>query len=156
MILLPASIWDAALAALRTPPHDREQVAFLDGLELGEDAVVTTLTIPEAEQAHGHYAISAHEMTRAGLHLRELGLIRIAQIHTHPGSWTGHSGHDDEFAYSQADGAVSIVAPHFAGTAPGLGDCSVHVRRETGWKKLSAKKRKRTIKIVPSLIDLRA
>ena len=43
---------------------------------------------------------------------------RLAQIHTHPFGWVGHSDYDDEKAFSQREGAISIVVPHFAAVRP--------------------------------------
>lgn len=155
-LIVPAAIWQAAMTALRQRPHDRERVAYLDGPRPQNDiAVVTTLTIPNADNHQGNFSVSADEMSRAGRHLRHLGLRRHAQIHTHPAGWTGHSQHDDKLAFSQRDGAISIVVAYFAGCAPGLSDCGIHTRDQHGWRELDAAEKTAVVQIVPSLVDLR-
>jgi len=155
-LIISAGTWQTAMTALRQPPHDRERVAYLDGPgSRHEIAIVTTVTLPSAEERQGNFHVSAPEMSRAGQHLRRLGLNRLAQIHSHPAGWTGHSPYDDEMAFSQRDGAVSIVVPHFAGSAPGLADCGVHVRGPDGWHELGPLETNDAVQIVPSLVDLR-
>lgn len=155
-LIIPAGTWQTGMRALRQPPHDRERVAYLDGPrpEAGL-AVVTTVTLPAADERAGNFYVSAQEMSRAGKHLRRMGLMRLAQIHSHPGGWTGHSPYDDEMAFSQRDGAISIVVPSFAGCAPGLADCGVHVRLAHGWHELNPDEKSDLVQIVPSLVDLR-
>lgn len=156
-VVIPASAWEAAVTALRRPPHDRERVVYLDGPRPeGRLAVVTTVTVPQADEHEGQFRVEAQEMSRAGRHLRHLGLMRLAQLHSHPSSWTGHSPYDDEMAFSQRDGALSIVVPFFAGCAPGLLDCGVHVRGPGGWRELHADEVSDVIQVVPSMIDLRS
>jgi proteasome lid subunit RPN8/RPN11 len=155
-LLLPAAIWESTVAALRRPPHDRERVAFLDGLRgEGGAGAVTTLTLPEALTSAGHYEVDAAQMSRAGRHLRRFGLVRLAQVHSHPAGWTDHSPEDDEAAFSQRDGAISIVVPDYAGCAPGLADCGVHERGPQEWRRLSPTELAARVLIVPSTIDLR-
>lgn len=155
-LIIPAATWQTAMAALRQPPHDHERVAYLDGPKPHSDtAIATTLTLPDADEREGNFYVSADEMSRAGRHLRRLGLMRLAQIHSHPAAWTGHSPYDDEMAFSQRDGAISIVVPNFAGCAPGIADCGVHVRYLEGWHECRPSERKRAVEIVPSVVDLR-
>jgi hypothetical protein len=155
-LVIPANIWNTAVAALREPPHDRERIAYLDGpTPAHETAAATTLTFPRAEERAGNFSVSARAMSQAGQHLRPFDLMRLAQIHSHPAAWTGHSTYDDEKAFSQRDGAISIVVPHFAGCAPGLADCGVHIRTADGWQELDRRDRSDTICVVPSIVDLR-
>ena len=90
-----------------------EQVCYLDGFKSGNLSIVTTLTFPNAELYSGHFHVPASAMDMAGNHLIDYGLRRIAQVHTHPTSWVGHSPYDNEHACSQAVGAVSIVLPDY-------------------------------------------
>jgi hypothetical protein len=155
-LLLPAVAWELTAAALRQPPHDRERVVFLDGHRCADGAdLVSTVTLPDADSYRGHYEISADEMSRAGRHLRRFGLVRLAQVHSHPASWTDHSPEDDAAAFSQRDGAISVVVPDYAGCVPGLADCGVHVREPRGWRRLSPTELAERILVLPSLIDLR-
>lgn len=153
-VVIPASAWRIAVENLRGPPHDRERVVYFDGpVPDGSISVVTTVTIPEVTNSAGHFQVSAANMSRAGKHLRRFDLLRLAQVHAHPTDWVGHSEYDDIMAFSQRDGAISIVVPDYAGCAPGLADCGVHVRGPGGWRQLSYAERAALILIVPSVIQ---
>jgi hypothetical protein len=155
-LIIPAALWTDSVAVLRRPPHNRERIVYLDGPRTAVDtAVATTLTVPLAEEHDGHFHVDPVQMSRAGRHLRRLGMTRLAQLHTHPSDWTGHSPHDDEMAFSQRDGAISIVVPDFAGTVPGLNDCGIHIRGAKRWRELEPDEKIKAIRILPSLIDLR-
>lgn len=155
MLYIAADHWLRATRLLRRPPHDQEHVAYFDGIRFGEEGVVTTVTAPNAESKNGSYTVSAEEMSAAGKHLIRHGLRRLAQLHTHPSDWTGHSSFDDEMAYSQRDGAISIILPNYGTCAPGLRDCGIHLREPFGWRELDFEEIDRSVTIVPSQIDLR-
>jgi hypothetical protein len=155
VIYLPEAIWAALLKAFAKRAAHVEQVAFLDGVRSTDLSIVTTLTIPRARVEPGHYSVSAESMSQAGRHFREHGLARIAQVHTHPKNWTEHSAHDDEFAYSQGLGAVSVVLPNGGRGSPTLIQCGVLVRGENRWQVLRAEEIARLIRVVPSRLDFR-
>lgn len=155
MLLIPAVIWNGVIRAMRRHPHDRERVAYLDGVRADGLAVVTTLTLPEVKEGPLNFTVTAEDMSRAGRHLSFHDLRRLAQVHDHPGDWTGHSCFDDEMAYSQRPGSISVVLPHFAGCAPGLGDCGVHRRDRSGWRELTPAEVRDELRLVPSMVDLR-
>lgn len=155
MLLIPEVLWSGAIGAMRRHPQDRERVAYFDGVRVGDDAVATTLTLPEVEESQLNFTVTAENMSRAGRHLSVHDLRRLAQIHDHPEEWTGHSRFDDEMAYSQRPGSLSIVVPHFAGCSPGLSDCGVHRRERRGWRELSPDEVREELRLVPSTIDLR-
>ena len=109
MLILSDATWKQLLALLATSTEGVERVAYLDGIRNqshladATDAipvveradlvtgVVTTITVPNAVQSAGHFTVSAPEMSRAGAHLRQHGLVRLAQVHTHPGHDTPQS-----------------------------------------------------------------
>ena len=157
-LFIGADLWHVATATLHDRPHDRERVAFLDGPRPGENgpAVATTLVLPDGAITRGQYTLSPEAMSQAGRHLRALGMMRLAQIHSHPGNWTGHSDHDDEFAFSHRDGGISIVVPHYGACAPGLCDCGVHVCEGGIWREVGAKEIDDFVRIVPSQMDFRS
>lgn len=159
-LLLPARFWSRALVVLRERPNRRERVAYFDGAELLDEqgetvGVVTTLTVPHARSRAGFFDVSADDMSEAGRHFRPHGLVRLAQIHSHPGSWVGHSEVDDSQAYSQRQGAISIVVPNYALTAPGFMECGVHLRGTDAWVELNDEQKRSLIRVVPDEIDLR-
>jgi hypothetical protein len=158
MLFIPAQLWHQAMSSLHGRPHDRERVAFLDGPRLAIEgaAVATTLVLPAIRNTRGNYEVSAADMSRAGGHFEDLEMRRLGQIHSHPSEWTGHSEHDDQFAFSRRDGALSIVVPHYAACAPGLHDCGVHVCQNGTWHQLPQARLQEWLLIVPSLLDFRA
>jgi len=90
-----------------------------------------------------------------GQALREAGLVNVAQIHTHPDSWVGHSPWDDAHAYSLREGSLSIVWPHYGVDLPPQRAWGVHERLRGEWTELSEEEAQRRVRIVPSVIDLR-
>lgn len=156
MILIPDALWNSLLDEFARVAPTLERVAFLDGVREGDVAVVTTITIPAADLHPGFYDVSAEAMSQAGQHLRQYGLARIAQVHTHGGPDCFHSRHDDGNAYSQRPGSMSIVLPHHAAWRPGPTEGLVHVRRPSGWVPLHANEAATTIRRVPTLFDFRS
>jgi hypothetical protein len=156
VILIPDGLWASLLDEFARVPPTVERVAFLDGVREGDVAFVTTITIPDADLHPGFYDVSAEAMSQAGRHLREHGLARIAQVHTHGGSGCRHSGRDDDKAYSQRVGSVSIVLPHHAARRPGPTEGLVHVRFPDGWVPITPAETVTSIRIIPSLLDFRS
>lgn len=155
MITIPESLWNSMLDELARETRRVEQVCYLDGVVLGDDGAVTTVTIPNALLEAGRFRVEPGAMSEAGKHFRKLGLRRLAQVHTHPTDWLDHSRWDDEWAYSQLPGAISIVLPHFGRTRPILGQTGVHLRMDGGWRRLSPDQVPTYVRLVPGLIDFR-
>lgn len=156
MLTLTDATWQQLLDLLATSPAGVERVAYLDGIRTCDgDAIVTTVTVPHAQQSAGHFTVIAEEMSRAGAHLRAHTLLRLAQVHTHPGRDTRHSVTDDERAYSRKFGAVSIVLPWHAAGDPAPTDGTVHVHDGRGWRRLSQHEAAALIRLLPATIDTR-
>ena len=160
MLALSDATWKQMLAMMATSPPGVERVAYLDGIRLDDGTspgmgVVTTVSVPNAVQSAGHFTVSAEEMSRAGAHLRHHGLVRLAQIHTHPGYDTRHSPTDDESAYSRKAGAVSIVLPWHAADDPSPTSGTVHVRDGHGWRQFSQAEAEAFIRVIPATFDTR-
>jgi proteasome lid subunit RPN8/RPN11 len=141
VLTLTDATWKQMLAMLATSPDGVERVAYLDGIRTGDGTslgigIVTTVTVPHAVQSAGHFTVSAQEMSRAGAHLRHHGLVRLAQVHTHPGHDTRHSPIDDESAYSRKAGTV-------------------HVHDSRGWHQLSQSDAEAFIRVIPATVDTR-
>lgn len=160
MLTLSDATWQQMLAMLTTSPPGVERVAYLDGVRTGDGTslgmgIVTTVSVPYAVQNAKHFTVSAEEMSRAGAHLRRHGLVRLAQVHTHPGHDTRHSPTDDESAYSRKAGAVSIVLPRHAVGAPSPTHGTVHVHDGRGWRQLSQADAETFMRVVPATVDTR-
>jgi hypothetical protein len=154
-LVLPESVWESLLDQFGRQRPGVERIAFLDGYRLGEDAVVTTLTIPDATCEPGYYTGSPDQMREAGAHFRRYGMVRLAQVHTHGGFGLHHSGRDDQMAYSQREGAISIVLPEHAVRRPRPTAGLVHVRTTDSWRPLATGEAADLIVLVPSALDFR-
>ncbi len=155
MIVLSQLIWDTLLDEFRWPRSAVERVAYIDGIPAGDLQIATTLTIPNAEMHPTYFTVSADAMSEAGKHFRLFGMERLAQVHSHPGRGVKHSSFDDENAYSQSDGSVSIVLPEHARHRPDLMHCGIHIRESHGWRYLSTAEIERAMRIVPGCLDFR-
>jgi hypothetical protein len=159
MITIPETIWNRMLDEFSGERRKVEQVAYIDGIVF-EDAectvaVATTLTIPDALLEPGRFKVSPEAMSQAGKHFRRFRMQRLAQVHTHPTDWVGHSQWDDERAYSQVIGAISIVLPDYARDRPALEEAGVHLRTQKGWRQLSEEEKAQRLRIVPGYLDFR-
>ncbi len=155
MITIPDTIWTTMLAEFAKEKRQVEQVCYFDGMLLEHSGVVTTMTIPRAKLEVGRFQVAPDAMSEAGKHLRALRFRRLAQVHTHPTEWTGHSPWDNEWAYSQLPGAISIVLPHFARRQPGLEQAGVHLRLDAGWRQLSPQEVPLQLRLIPGVLDFR-
>ena|SRR5216683_2390234 len=155
MMILSQLMWDVLLDEFRWPRQAVERVGYIDGLQAGEVEIATTLTLPNASLHPTYFTVSGDAMSEAGKHFRAFGLQRLAQVHTHPGRDVRHSSFDDKNAYSQLDGAISIVIPQHARYRPELAECGVHLRDAAGWRRVRPNEIEDLIRIVPGCLDFR-
>jgi hypothetical protein len=99
--------------------------------------------------------VTADSMSEAGKHLRAHRLRRLAQVHTHPSDWTGHSDWDDSMAYSQQPGAISVVLPNFGRGTPTLAAAGVYIRTGAEWHRVPPHEVPQYLRAVPSSLDFR-
>jgi hypothetical protein len=156
VISIPEYLWSQMLAEFAAERRQVEQVCYFDGILAGDGGVVTTMTLPRAKLEPGRFHVPPEAMSEAGKHLRAHKLRRLAQIHTHPTEWTGHSAWDDEWAYSQLPGAISIVLPKFGRGPLSFPDAGVHVRSQVGWKQLSPREVEQQLRVIPHVHDFRS
>jgi hypothetical protein len=161
VLSIPEPVWNTLLHAFTTSPAGHERVAYLDGVRYRDrtgavHGVATTVTMPDAVTSPGNYTVSATAMAQAGEHFEILGLVRLAQVHTHGNHWVGHSRADDGRAYSQLDGALSLVLPHHAAGQPAPWQAGVHLREPTGWRRVTGDEVNDVVRLVPGLIDHRS
>lgn len=163
-VRIPAALWESVLELFAQHPPGVERVAYIDGFRIDEGGypgvsaddqfyVATTVVVPDAILRPQNYIVPTEAVSQAGRHLRTERTTRVAQVHSHGDDWVEHSHTDDDRAYSQRSGALSIVVPFHGTTCPDLGDCGVHLRTESGWQRVSPGS---VIKIVPSVLDHRS
>jgi hypothetical protein len=156
VISIPSLLWEQLLDEFARIVQPVERVAYLDGFRLGDSGVVTTITIPDAELHGGYFTVTAEAMSQAGRHFRQYGMARLAQVHTHGGAGCQHSGYDDEHAYAQHLGALSIVLPYHADQRPTPFEAAIHIRQPEGWIALDNEEALAMVRVVPSLFDYRS
>jgi len=134
-----------------------EVACYWFGLTSEQVAVATTVALPCLEQSSGHYRVDGTSLRRLATEMRAQGLVNLAQIHTHPAAWVGHSVYDDEHAYSTRTGALSLVWPDYGCCYPHdlLRRLGVHERQDGRWVHLSEDDAARRIKLVDSVADYR-
>ncbi len=133
-----------------------EAACYWFGIETTEASVVTTLALPEVLQSSGNYLVVRDSLRRLSKDMRSQGLVNLAQIHTHPGGWVGHSPYDDEHAYSTRDGSLSLVWPDYGHVCThNLVGIGVHERRDGKWEEFTEEEVGRRIKVIDSLSDHR-
>ncbi len=141
MIVIPANCWQTVIERFTPAAGLAENVAFLDGIPLGPEpvhgGVVTTVTLPEADRKRGGWWVDASQMSAAGQHLRVSRLVRLAQIHTHPGPGPSTASSTTRSPTRSGPGTISIVLPTHGLTHPGLADAGVHLRGDDGWRELA-------------------
>lgn len=90
-----------------------ETACFWFGISSGEVQVATTVALPKLYQTAGGYRVDSKSMRRLSSSMSDQGLENLAQVHTHPSNWVGHSAFDDEHAYSTRAGSLSLVWPNY-------------------------------------------
>lgn len=126
------------------------------GVDIGLWQVVTTLAVAKLFQGPGGFRVEPKSMRRLAKTMSEQRLENLAQIHTHPSDWVGHSAFDDAHAYSTRPGSLSIVWPNY-GLALGhdLADIGVHEYDADGWRELNQDQIRRRLLVVDSVADCR-
>lgn len=166
-IVIPVHVWEGMLDELSRHTCAVERVAYLDGYVIDETGypgvehgaqtgIVTTVVFPDATLTPSCYQVSAGAMQDAGRHLPGLRMRRLAQVHTHGNEWVCHSPTDDDLAYSQRPGSMSIVLPFHARYRPGPRDAGVMISAGNGeWNRVTIEGLSKCIQLIPSHIDLR-
>lgn len=134
-----------------------EGLVFWAGIEAKDGSKFVTTCVYPKQQCSG-ISVSSNLIAGAKVvrEIRKRGLEIIAEIHSHPGQWVGHSLIDDENPFVLAEGNISIVVPYFArkGMEP-LWKCGVHIYSfRGGWKRLGRDEIAETFVILDQEITL--
>jgi hypothetical protein len=104
-----------------------EMIVFWAGIREADKSTVRLVIVPNAKTNSGSVVVSQEANFHFVKTLSSRALVQIAQIHTHPTSWAGHSPGDSEYAAFKVKGLLSIVVPSYCikGMLP-LEKCGVH------------------------------
>ncbi len=162
-VLVPEAIYTHTRRGLRShspATEEHEGVVYWAGTTVPslDTVVVLSCLVPTAETGPGRFDVSAGAYARIVEAVHDHDLQLLARVHSHPGSWTGHSDKDDgpNLVY---DGFYSIVVPDYAanGVQP-LTDCGVHRFEDTEFKQLDSTEVAQTFRTItspPQYIDTR-
>ena len=104
-----------------------ERIVFWAGTREADKSTIRLVIVPNAKTNSGSVVVSQEANFHFVKILSARALVQIAQIHTHPTSWVGHSPGDSEYAAFKVKGLLSIVVPSYCieGMLP-LEKCGVH------------------------------
>jgi len=117
-----------------------EGLVYWGGTKREEVITVRAVIAPQTVSSYGSVSISHRSNFDFVGALNQHNLVQIAQVHSHPTQWVGHSYGDDEMAAFKIEGLLSIVVPEYcmSGMLP-LTKCGVHRYVRENFKRLSEK-----------------
>jgi len=142
-----------ALSGIRDGGH--EGLVFWGGWESGEGTVLTTVIRPEVDHSYGRVRVSARGYGVAARRARAMGILLIAQVHSHPGDDARHSDGDDEMVGLPTEGMLSVVVPNFGIGLSQPTDAAVHQFQDGRWVLCSQESVARQVVSAPSLLETR-
>lgn len=118
----------------------KEGLVYWGGTREGLKININALIAPKTTSSWGNVSVSHKSNFNFVGALSKYNLIQVAQVHSHPTQWVGHSQGDDEMAAFKANGLLSIVVPEYCknGMLP-LTICGIHRFSDGKFKQLSAK-----------------
>jgi len=117
-----------------------EGLVYWGGTRRKDAVTVRAVIAPRTTSSYGGVSISHRSNFDFVGALDQHNLVQIAQVHSHPTEWVGHSLGDDEMAAFKIEGLLSIVVPEYctSGMLP-LTKCGVHRYVRGDFKRLSEK-----------------
>lgn len=127
----PHALWAATWAGLRRRGDERRESACVwlgtrDRAEERACEVVFLDDLPGTVARRLHHRTSLAAVAALMQRARALGLVIVADIHTHPGEWVGLSELDQAHPIEYRVGLVALVLPRFASGPPELQLTGVH------------------------------
>lgn len=105
-----------------------EEIVYWAGVREGSKSIVRLVVAPDAKTDSGRAIVSHDANFYFVKALSVRNFVQIAQVHTHPSSWVGHSMGDSKHAAFKVRGLLSIVVPVYCkkGMLPLEKRCGVH------------------------------
>lgn len=122
-------------------------------------SVVQGIVVPDQINSWGHYELPEHAVDELSDATRPRGWFNLAQVHTHPSTWVGHSPYDDRYANSR--NALSLVFPSYGRIRPQWpASIGIHEFLDGRWQRLADEKVPTRIVLdaqlpIPVTLDLR-
>lgn len=117
-----------------------EGLVYWAGTKEGLIVTVKAVIAPKTTFSWGNVSVSHKSNYNFVGALSKNNLIHLAQVHSHPSEWVGHSPGDNVMAAFKVEGLLSIVVPQYCqnGMLP-LSRCGVHRFTKGTFKWLSNK-----------------
>lgn len=105
-----------------------EEIVYWAGVREGNRSMVRLVVAPDAKTDSGRAIVSQDANFYFIKALSARKFVQIAQVHTHPSSWVGHSLGDSKYAAFKVKCLLSIVVPVYCkkGMLPLEKRCGVH------------------------------
>jgi len=116
-------------------------------------SIVTSVVRPRQQNTLGSFFVSSEANADIAVWLCARKLKLLAQLHTHPGEYVGHSDGDNLGASLAFQGFYSLVVPNYgrSGILP-LNQCGIHVFHN-GFVEVPSLIAEKHIQIVPHVAD---
>jgi hypothetical protein len=128
-----------------------ESTVLWGGRRFGDQAVIWNVLYPSGHdvERHGGFLRTGPDTTAAmGRWLRQQDSRGLIQVHSHPGSWIGHSKTDDDFPIASSEGFVSIVWPSYGESLATLAELGVHQLEQGKWRTWPLDERRFRLRLV--------
>lgn len=105
-----------------------EGLVYWGGTRDNDITYIDMLIAPFCETGPERVSVSQYSNSIVVKHLCDNKRVQIAQVHSHPSNWVGHSLGDDKLAPFKVTGLLSIVVPSYGlkGMKP-LINCGFHI-----------------------------
>ncbi|MHA6783338.1 hypothetical protein ACVGOW_20445 [Pseudonocardia saturnea] len=136
----------------RRSMHQREAGAFL--LAAPTSREVTAVAYYDDLDPYsltGGITFHASGYTRLNQLCRERGLRVLADIHLHPGEWTGQSPVDAAHPMIARAGHLALIAPSFGSGVTRPQQLGAHLKTTTGWQSFNGKDVRQVLEIENTL-----
>lgn len=132
-----------------------ENLVFWGGFESNGCTFFTTLIIPNVDATSQSVFVDAKEMGIINKQSRQNGVSILAQVHSHPGSYSYHSDGDDNLILFPYNGMLSLIVPYYSQKAKSLSDFSIHQMHGGRWYLAPKYSVEKNIHVVPTEIKTR-
>lgn len=135
-----------------------EGFVYWAGFREGDVIHINTVIAPETISSEGRVSVPALSNFYVVQCLSAAKLTQLAQVHSHPGTWVGHSSGDDSHAAFKREGLLSVVVPKYGTENFSLKQCGIHRFQGGEFLQLSRRYVKEHVRITTlagKLFDLR-
>ncbi|MDI1495072.1 MAG: hypothetical protein K8823_378 [Cenarchaeum symbiont of Oopsacas minuta] len=145
-MVIPKSIVSKTFNFLQRHGKDgKEAHAVLAGFKENQTFVITHVLFPKQNNSTYTYEVLDGEDHKINVEMYKLGIIAIAQIHTHPAN-AYHSSIDDDGSVLVLPGSFSIVIPDYGYiNKMDINNWAVYRYIDLKWKWISNYKKKKMI-----------